>query len=83
MISMDKKDLQDISFIQSLVYIIVDNYNAIISKVPEDLDRKLFEFADNIYNILFSLLTEKILYYCNKERITVISLCILYFISNK
>lgn len=62
MIVVNKKHQQNMLFLWTLHYIIVDSFNNIISEVLDDLDKKLFELVDNIHDALFSLLVEKILY---------------------
>lgn len=62
-------------FLQTLVHVIIDNFDIIISNTSKDSDQKLHEFANDIYNISFLLLVVKILYYYNKA---VFAVAVLY-----
>lgn len=48
------------SFLQSLLCVIINNFDIIISEAFEDLNSELSELTNNIYGILFSLLAGKI-----------------------
>ncbi len=66
-------------FLQSLLCVIVNNFDTIILEFFEDSNRNLSELADNICGILFSQLAGKIPDYQNKAIMVVVILCMICF----
>lgn len=83
MVPIDRKLEQDTFFLRTLLYVIIDSSDTVISELYKDFDEEISELIDDIHSISFSLLVGKTLYCHNRVIVTVTILCISYYACNK